>query len=172
MINILVIGESGTGKSEWVKEYIQPPRNCFVFDVQNEYGMRTKYAGQTPIGLSDNIHHARARHIELDEKKFILQCKAKKNTVCVFEEATGFFQGAIGEPLRKLMIGKLFTNNVYVFIFHSISSVPPRIAQMVDMVVLYNTLDENYQVEKKYPSIYPYFSKLKESEQKRIIFKR
>jgi hypothetical protein len=160
MYNILVIGMTGQGKSPFIHQYIKD-RKCFVFDVQDEYGQRTKYPGQVPLNLSNNVNAPRARHIQLDEMRFIWECSHKKDTICVFEEATGFFEGKTSEKLRRLMIGKMFTRNNYIFVFHSISSVPPRIMQMINYVILFKTGDENYQVERKFPSLYPYFEKLK-----------
>lgn len=117
MFNILIIGMTGQGKSPFIHKYIEN-RKCFVFDVNDEYGFRTKYKGQKAIGLSNNVNAPRARHIELDEKKFIFQCSHKRDTVCVFEEATGFFEGKTSEPLRRLMVGKMFSRNIYIFVFH------------------------------------------------------
>lgn len=161
MNTIILIGMTGTGKSPFIREYSNG-RNLFVFDVQNEYGSRVKYEGQQPMLLSDNINAPRARHTALDENLFIKQCSMKQNTVCVFEEATGFFEGRTSKEMRRLLVSKLFTRNVYILVFHSISSVPPRIMQFADYVVLFHTNDEAYQVEDKFPSLYPYFLKLKE----------
>lgn len=161
MHTFVIIGMTGEGKSEFVKKYILG-RACCVFDVQNEYGPRTKYPGQTPLNLSDNLQEARARMTVMDEKKFIEICAAKRNTVCVFEEATGFFEGKTEKDLRRLMLSKIHTGNVLLFIFHSISSVPPRIMQMTDFVVLHKTNDEEYQVKNKYPSIFDLYLQLKQ----------
>lgn len=160
MYNVLVIGMTGQGKSPFIRSYIENNK-CFVFDVQDEYGFRTKYPGQKPVALSNNVNAPRARHIEMDENKFILQCSHKRDTICVFEEATGFFEGHTSKPLRRLMISKMFTRNIYVFVFHSISSVPPRIMQLINYVILFKTGDEPYQVEQKFPSLFPYYMQLK-----------
>jgi len=159
MYLITVIGGTGQGKSPFIHEYIKG-RNCFVFDVQNEYGQRTKYPGQIALGLSDNIKNNRSRLCELDETKFINICAAKRNTVCVFEEAMGFFEGRTAKPLRRLMLSKVHTQNVYIFVFHSISSVPPRLMQMTDYIVLFKTGDELHEVERKFPKLKDAFNTL------------
>lgn len=165
---ITIIGGTGSGKSPFVQEYIKG-RKCFVFDVQNEYGQRTKYPGQKPLNLSNNIHSERARMVELDEMKFISFCSLKKNTVCVFEEAMGFFEGRTSKPLRRLMLSKVHTGNVYLFVFHSISSVPPRLMQMTDYIVLFRTGDEFKDVQNKYSKLSQPFLDLRKDVKKKYI---
>lgn len=159
MKTILIIGMTGEGKSDFVKHFIQG-RNCLVFDVQNEYGERTKYPDQIPLNLPTNTMLPRSRYIGGNFKEFTKLVRTKRNTICVFEEATMFLQGKLGNDTVQLMINKMHTGNVYLFLFHSISSVPPRIMQLVDYVVLYRTNDEDYQVQKKYPRLYHYYIKL------------
>lgn len=161
MVTIVVIGMTGEGKSEFVKKYIQN-RNCCVMDLQNEYGPKTKYPNQVPLNLSDNTKDARCRYIggDFDEfQKIVLQ---KKNTVCVFEEATIFLEGRTGKTMRRILTNKIFTQNVYILLFHSISAVPPRILQLTNYVVLYRTADELYQVERKYPSLLTAFNETRQ----------
>ena len=160
MYNILVVGMTGQGKSPFIQNYIAG-RNCFVFDVGNEYGARTKYRGQTPLGLSNNVFAPRARQIDLNVKGFIQNCLRKQNTICVFEEATIFFKGYIPDELRRVMLSKLFNNNVNIFVFHSIRTIPPDVMSYVNYVVLFKTGDEPYQVENKYPSLFPYYEQLR-----------
>lgn len=161
MTTIIIAGMTGEGKSEFVKQYIGEKRNAFVMDVQNEYGRLTKYPGQKPVNLSDNVNDRRSRYIGGDFKEFLRIVKTKRNTICVFEEATAFLEGRIGIEMRQILINKMFTKNVYILLFHSISAIPPRILQLCNYVVLYRTNDESYQVEKKYPSLFPKFSEIK-----------
>jgi hypothetical protein len=162
MVTIIVIGMTGEGKSEFVKQYINN-RNCLVMDIQDEYGARTKYPDQVPINLSTNTSLPRSRYIGGDFNEYLRIVATKKNTVCVFEEATMFLEGRIGRDMRKILINKMHTRNVYILLFHSISSVPPRILQLCNYVVLFRTNDETYQVERKYPSLARTFLEMKES---------
>src|SRR5881394_1730321 len=97
-----VIGATGQGKSQFIKSYIAG-KKCFVFDIQNEYGLRTKYNGQTPINLSNNYKDNRSRYLVPNKKEFIKLCLQKVKTICVFEEATMFFEGKIEEEMRHLI---------------------------------------------------------------------
>jgi len=149
MYCILAIGMTGQGKSQFVKQFIKG-RRCLVFDVQNEY-----------TDLSINPFSERARDCSLNEKKFIELCDKKTKTVLVFEEATGFFEGKTSKEMRRVILSKRHTKNTIILCFHSISSVPPRIMQFTNYVVLYKTNDEEYQVQNKYPSLYEHFLEVK-----------
>jgi len=155
----IVIGAPGMGKSPFVRSLIEG-RRCLVFDVANEYGTRVKYPGQTPVNLSTDTRQPRSRYINMNLKGFLEACSQKRDTVCVFEEATGFMQGMLQLEVTQAMIGRLHTGNTYVFVFHSINSVPPRILEMSNFVVLFKTNDIDKVVERKAPRLYKYYNAL------------
>jgi hypothetical protein len=157
----IVIGAPGTGKSPFVKALIEN-RRCLIFDVANEYGARVKYPGQIPLNLSTDIRQPRSRFVVMDLKGFLNACNTKRDTVCVFEEATGFMQGMLQLEVTQLMIGRLHTGNTYVFVFHSINSVPPRILEMSSYAVLFKTNDIDRVVDRKAPRLYDYYKALQE----------
>jgi len=156
MNTYIVVGAPGQGKSEFVKQAIEG-RRCWVFDIQNEYGSRTKYKGQKPLYLSDNPNAERARFVGDDLERFMLQALPKKDTIVVFEEATIFFQGRTDKLVRKLMVNRWHTGNSYMFLFHSINAIPPRIMEMSNYVVLHKTLDEDHIVQWKYSRLFHHF---------------
>lgn len=159
------VGAPGEGKSEFVKDMIRGARS-FVFDVNDEYGSRTKYKGQQPLMLSDNPNAERARYrpkmmyLRDDANAFMLMCRQKRDTQCVFEEATVYLEGRQQELAKTLIVNRIHTGNVYHFIFHSIRSIPPRIMEMANYVVLHRTLDEDYIVQDKYPRLWQAFIEL------------
>jgi hypothetical protein len=157
MKTIIVIGMTGTGKSPWVRDYIGIDRACVINDIQNEYGNKPKYADQIPMRLPADTTLKRSRYIGQDLDEYLSIVAKKKNTVCVFEEATMFFQGRRSAELTKIMINKMFTKNVYIFCFHSIVDVPPGIMRISDYVVLHKTADEEKPVQQKYPRLYDAF---------------
>jgi hypothetical protein len=146
----IVCGAPGMGKSPFVRKLIGDRNRCLVFDIANEYGNRVKYAGQVPLNLPSNTNDLRSRYIGSDLSEFIRICSRKRNTICVFEEATGFFQGMVGKETTRLIINRFHTQNTYVFIFHSINSIPPRIMEIANYVVLFRTNDEAETVYRKY----------------------
>lgn len=153
MYSYIIIGMTGQGKSHFTKSFIKS-RKCFVFDVNNEYPE-----------LSTDVNQERAKDITLDREAFINACANKRGTICVFEEATGFFSGKVSEKLTRLVIGKRHTQNVYVFLFHSINRVPPFFMELANFVVLFKTADQMHQVEKKYPSLLRHYLKVKKLPQ-------
>jgi hypothetical protein len=102
MYVITVIGGAKQGKTPFIKNYCEG-KKVMIFDVQNEYGEKTKYKNQKPYALSTNNNLERSRVIDLELNKFLELCNTKKNTICVFEEATMFFQGMTGDKMRKLI---------------------------------------------------------------------
>lgn len=146
MINITIVGMTGTGKSSFIKHFIKN-RRAFVFDVQNEY----QY-------LNNN------RIVDLDEKNFIKLCMIKRNTVCVFEEATAFVIGNILRPMRKMLVSKRHTGNTNILVFHTILSIPPFVLSLSDIIIMFKTNDEDYQVENKFPSLMKYFIEVKNNK--------
>lgn len=164
MNTYLVIGAPGMGKSPFIRKLIED-RRCFVFDVANEYGTRVKYPGQKPVNLSIDPQHMRSRFTETKNlSKFIQLCETKKDTICVFEEATAFFQGKTQLETTHLIVNRYHTGNTYCFIFHSINSVPPRIIELTNYVVLFKTMDLADHVKRKFPRLSPFFDDLQRKE--------
>jgi hypothetical protein len=159
----MIIGGPGAGKTPFVRNFIADSY-CCVFDVQNEYGERTKYPGQTPVRLTDNTKEPRSRYVGGDVEQFISICNLKRNTVCVFEEATAFFEGRTGKSMRRLMINRYHTGNVYLLLFHSINSVPPRLMELSGNVVLFRTNDEEHNIERKFPRLLQYYKRLQTAQ--------
>lgn len=157
MINITIIGKMGSGKTTFIKTYIQN-RRCFIFDVQNEYKLTTDNRKQ------------QSRMIDLNHNTFLSESLDKKNTVCVFEDATGFVEGRLSADLRKTLVSKRHTRNTNILVFHSISSVPPRVLQLSDYIILFNTSDELYQIENKFPSMVKHFNLVKNNVVKNPFF--
>lgn len=146
----IVCGAPGMGKSPFIRKLIGTNKRCLVFDIANEYGGRTKYAGQQAVNLNNNTNDLRSRYTGSDLSSFIKICERKKDTICVFEEATGFFQGMVGKETTRLIINRYHTGNTYCFIFHSINSIPPRIMEIANYVILFRTNDEAETVYRKY----------------------
>lgn len=140
----------GEGKTTFIKRWIAG-RKSLIFDVNNEYS-----------GMPTDTRKPISRMTDLDHKAFINLSLMKRNTVCVFEDATGFIEGRLSDDFRKALVSKRHTGNVNILVFHSIGSVPPRLLQLSDYIILFKTSDEGYQVEKKYPSLYRYYCQLRE----------
>jgi hypothetical protein len=166
----IVIGAPGEGKTPFCKQMIgggdsgRPENRCLVFDINNEYGPRTKYPGQVAFNLPVNYKDIRCRYTGDDIEMFLKIAMSKQNTVVVMEEATAFFEGKTSKLTRRLIINRYHTGNVYVFLFHSINSVPPRIMEIANYVVLFKTNDEHDTVYRKYSRLGPSFDALRDAE--------
>lgn len=170
MYCIIICGAPGQGKSPFIRDYIKD-KKCFVYDVQNEYGQATKYPGQVPVNLSANPSDERARYTLWNHEGFISECAKKQNTICVFEDATMFFEGRTIPKMRELLARRRFTGNNYLLVFHSIESVPPRMMQFSDYVVLFKTGDELKGVERKYSKLVTAFTTLQGQKEGYITVK-
>ena len=159
----IIMGAPGQGKSPYAQKMIKD-RRCLVMDVNNEYGTRTKYPGQIPIGLSHDIKQPRCRYIGTDLNVFIQIALSKRDTVVIFEEATMFFRGKLKGTMSQLIIGRIHTGNHYLFLFHSINRVPPEIMEIADIAVLFRTNDEEDTVKGKFSRLRPAFMELRKPE--------
>jgi hypothetical protein len=157
----LIIGAPEMGKSPYAQKMIEG-RRCFVFDINNEYGSRTKYSGQKPIGLSINPKDERCRYIGYDVKHFTELALQKRNTIIVMEEATAFFRGRQTSLTSRLIIGRKHTGNILLFLFHSINRVPPELMEMAEWVILLKTNDEPSRVSGKYAALVEPYKRLRE----------
>lgn len=160
MNTYILIGAPGMGKSPFVKSFIAG-RRCLVFDIQNEYGPRVKYEGQKPFNLSDNIKNDRSRYTGNDVDTFVKLCAGRRNTVLVFEESTAFFVGRTEKELRRVLINRFHTQNICMFLFHSIQAVPPFFFTVSNFVVLFKTLDTEKNIKAKIPQLLEPYLQLK-----------
>lgn len=163
---MIIIGAPGEGKTPFCKKMIggadtgQPDRRCFIFDINNEYGNRSKYANQVPFNISSNIRDPRSRYVGDDIEVFLRAAMAKSDSIVVMEEATAFFEGKTSKMTRRMIINRYHVRNTYMFLFHSINSVPPRIMEVANYVVLFKTNDEHDTVYRKYSRLGPAFDAL------------
>lgn len=151
---------TGQGKSKEAFKIIRNEAPCLVFDVNNEYGIHPKNKDWS-LNLSTDNRLQRSRYIGGDMEVFLELVKTRTNTIIVFEEATGFFKGAIGKELARMVINKRHTKNNYIFLFHSIRSIPPALLDFMNYVILFNTADSMNVVKGKHENFVQPFMKLK-----------
>lgn len=164
MYAFTIIGMTGQGKSDFVKNLIKGKKS-YIFDINNEYyypriNQDTKGASAR-IQFSESEAKLIGRHTELDDRKFINECMAKTETFCVFEDATGFFEGKVPKILKRMIAGKRHTKNNYIFLFHSIQDCPPALIRLSNYVVLFKTNDEFNKIEDRYEKLVQPFLKLR-----------
>lgn len=160
----LICGAAGSGKSPFVKKLIGDNKRCLIFDVRDEYGNRTKYAGQTPLNLPTNTNFLRSRYAGRNMMEFIKICDKKRDTICVFEEATMFFEGKTWAEMRMILTDRFHTRNTYCLLFHSINAIPPRMMELSNYLVLFKTNDEEATVKRKFFKVLSHYQHLQKSE--------
>ncbi len=77
--------------------------------------------------------------------------KTVKNSVIVFEEATIFFgnHGRVAELIELLVLNH-HSQNVIIFLFHSVRSVPVEIMDFVQFMHIYHTNDRVTLLKNKF----------------------
>lgn len=153
MKNFLIIGARGQGKSTYIKKnFFSLNRKVLVNDVNNEYGFNY-----------------------LDLNVFLEQATTVKNHVIIFEESTIFFNNrGFNKKITEILVRSRHTNNVCVFVFHSVRAIPIYILDLINYIVLFNTSDTLDVIEKKfnsYPEIINFFYQQKAVNKKIEKFK-
>lgn len=159
--NILIIGMTGQGKSKMTFKLIRNSNPCLVYDVNNEYGLHPKNPDWS-LNLPTDLRQPRCRYAgdNMNMSDFMGLVRNRKNTNVVFEEATGFFSGNVGKDLIQMAINKRHTGNNYIFLFHSLRSVPPKLLDFANIIILFKTGDDLPTVQKKHSRLVKPFLKV------------
>lgn len=177
-----LIGMTEQGKSRKARELIttrgMQMYGALVNDVNNEYGAtrRDRETGEErpsvnlPVISSAGEANAypRSRFVTNagdSMKEYLKIVREKRNTTVIFEECTAFFKGRTPPGLCEMIINKGHTYNNYIFMWHSIRSVPPELLGLMDWVILFKTGDNEAIVKQKDVKLLPYWLVL-QSKQK------
>lgn len=151
---ILIIGHTGQGKSTAAKKLARTGKKApFVFDVNNEYS-------EFP------------RHTDGNFPEFLTEVESLTDSNVIFEEATGYLSGRIGDRVKRLVINKRHKRNNYIFLFHSIADVPPFLYRLSNFIYLLKTADLYEVVKQKEPKLLAAWQKLQSAPKySKIIIK-
>ena len=149
MKNIIVVKAQDRGGSYFIKNELLPKfqngRLNFIYDINNEYG-------QFHNNLNDYFDELP------DVEEFMSVVPHDTNSFCnvVFEEATGFFSnsGSGSKKILRHITRRFHTQNLNIFIFHSLLKIPNYIYDYMDFIVLFKTDDDQAEVHKSFKS-YP-----------------
>ena len=144
-IMMLVIAGTRQGKTTKVKKIIGSNAPALIYDVNGEYG---------DIIPSTDTTEKRSRFFSKDVNDFLQIVGTKHNgTICVFEEATGFFKGATNKKTSQIIVGKRHPvehgGRSLIFVFHTVNSVPPELLSNADYISLGRTGDEGQVIKRK-----------------------
>lgn len=158
---ITIIGGTNQGKSYFAKQMIRPKGvNCLVYDVQDAYGPTSTKPNDIILDLPADWKAPRGRYYG-DTREFLHYANHRTNTTILIEEATIFFEGKTYDQMRKLIVDKWHKKNNIIILFHTINSVPPRILEMTDKVILFKTGDDENTVKSKYRKLLPHMLSLR-----------
>lgn len=138
-----IVGGEHTGKTTFTKKLIAGKRSI-IHDINNEYYQNEKYTLPS-----------------IDQ--FVNQARQVKNTIVVFEEATIAFGNRKRQDLViDLCVRKWHSGNYYIFVFHTLRSIPVEIFDSCNRITLFKTGDrpdflsgrlEGYGLEKHWNEI-------------------
>jgi len=137
---LIIVGYQGAGKSLLTKELAKKVhRNRLrILDVYEEY------EDFTDIVYRDNEDL-------LDKESFIEDMIKEKEKMFITEDATFIFSHrGYDERLVRAIVGKRHSENIYIFLFHSLRVVPIDVYDFCDELWLLKTADKEKTVLRKY----------------------
>ena len=149
--NIVIIGRQGSGKTPLTKQLMEKSgyKNKVVFDYRGEYG--------------DQVTIYRSFASIKPKLPFI------RGSFIVLEEATAFVNAFKSMELTDLMIGIQHNKNICVWIFHSLSDVPPFVLRLSRYIILLPTNDDPDKIKTARPFFYEYLLKALRTKKPVII---
>lgn len=156
MYSFLVIGATGAGKTYTVKNDIIPKtKNLLAFDLYgdeyNELETITnirKYKGGKCRIVLDKKQFETKTDLVNDIIKYMSD--SMNNFTFVFEDATTFLDSRRNNIVKDLLIGKRHTKINFVWLFHTISEIPPYIFKASNAVFLHKTEDMETSIISKF----------------------
>ena len=125
---IVICGSRKRGKTTIVKKIISGVKDPLIFDPNNEYG-------EPYISVTD----------------FIKKAQEAKNKTIIFEEATGFFSTTKNiDKMLEILIRVRHTNNLIVFVYHSLNRIPMYLFEQTSLLILKKTNDTEANIKKKF----------------------
>lgn len=144
----IVVGFSGCGKTTFTKDLLKnKPEDLplIIYDINREY-----------------TDFYPAPFIDFDD--FLTMAVEKKHNYMIFEEATIFFDShKTAEEMKNLLVRARHTGNYIQLNFHSFSSIPKYIKNLIDYITIFNTGDSEKDVTDKFGKgkIYDTFLKVR-----------
>lgn len=134
----VLVGETARGKSSEAVRLVNnfSNKDLYVYDHQGQW---------------KNFSRLKIKGVPTMDK-FVEIVTGVVNSVIVFEEATVFFKNNKGRMDRivNLLISNHHKQNVVIFLFHSLRSVPVDIMDYVQFIRIYHTNDRATLIKSKF----------------------
>ncbi|OJW76313.1 hypothetical protein [Spirosoma sp. 48-14] len=142
----ILIAVPGSGKTTFLLEKVVPAataNNMGVLWIDLKDTKDTLKYPEMPLSklkkwLSKGIYRLKI----IDNKETLEQLtKYAYNCLIVFDDASGYFEGAIPLLLKQLLANRRHLNQDIVFVYHSLNFVPPKLYQMANTLTIGKTND-------------------------------
>ena len=151
MYNTVVMGGTGTGKTETSKDILNSSNVGFVFDFQNsgDWDHLPKFDPRNPqkkCRVTPSMGYDYKGFIKLVEKFYF-----NKGATIIMEEAKCLFPSNQLDPeINRFLISCRHNMVNFVFLFHSAGQIPPFILTFTDIVVIKRVDGEVDMLKKKF----------------------
>jgi len=147
MKNILIVGSPDRGKSFLLKSILKDfsARHNFMYDINREH---TEFPNQIKNHFKG--FPSIPQFLELMTKENEDGTAYVSSSNIVFEEASAFFHpsGGLDLKTRNILSRRFHTQNLNIFLFHSMGMIPQNILVFADFTFLFRTEDNPDDVEK------------------------
>ena len=178
---IILVGNRKTGKTDFIKPVIvnsNLPKKLIVdtFDSAVWRNLKThdhlewehKEVPIVEMNQLEKWNSGTYRCFSSDTNKMMSTIQEHlQNCLIVFEDATKYVRSKLQEDVRKFVIDSKQKNLDIVFVFHSLTSVPPELAWISDLLVIKRTGEAlNKSLKDKFPvsEFVPAFEKVNNSK--------
>lgn len=163
---ILIVGNRGTGKTDFVKNLIHDMSEnfpkCLIVDTFDSDVWKNLKTWNHPERVNFNVPDLPiekfkrwktgiAKMYSSDTSMMMEHIsKYAKNTFITFEDATKYIGSRLEKETRNFVLDSKQKNLDLVFIFHSLASIPPELVRVSDILILFKT-NEGKISQSKYP---------------------
>lgn len=159
-----MVGRRGTGKTDFIKSVInstQLPKTLIV-DTFDNPPWRNMKTHSNPEGVNRSIQIMEIQNLSRwnkgvfrffskDRHQLFTEIEANSwDTLIVFEDATKYIKRTLSPEINDLIIDSKQKNLDLIFVFHSLTAVPPDLVRAADLLTLFKTADGKVSLE-KYP---------------------
>ncbi len=175
---IVVIGGRNSGKTTFLKKLAQksPLKKLIVDDfdspVWRDWSTFDNPNGSIiPIITASEIERfkkgsARVFRPSIEE---ILESIAidLMNTLVIFEDASKYIRGTLGDSMRKIVYDSKQKNNTIILVFHSLMRVPPEFVETANYLTIFRTNDQEVPRKFQIPEVKALWEHVQDHAQKR-----
>lgn len=176
----IIIGKRGCGKTTFLKEKVIRSSvlpKTLIIDTFDSLTWHSMESHNFPNALGERIEEIKEEEIYFfrkgikrmicprPERSFDLLAEYLRNTLVIFEDSTRYLEGRLQESVRNFVLDTKQKNLNLVFVFHSLSDVPPRLIKYSQSITMFKTLDGSVDRNKySNPQIQTMFDYLKNSK--------